>query len=61
MIDHPLHGERGFALTGSLDSVTTSENPTPYLNLELPDRGPRQPETERGGSAGPASGGGAGQ
>lgn len=33
VIDHPLHGERGFALTGSLDSVTTSENPTPYLNL----------------------------
>ncbi|MEG0009956.1 MAG: lipase [Aeromonas sp.] len=33
VIDHPLHGERGFALTGSMDSVTTSENPTPYLNL----------------------------
>lgn len=33
VIDHPLHGERGFALTGSLDSVTTSDNPTPYLNL----------------------------
>ncbi|MGY3859417.1 VolA/Pla-1 family phospholipase [Aeromonas intestinalis] len=33
VIDHPLHGERGFALTGGLDSVTTSDNPTPYLNL----------------------------
>lgn len=33
VIDHPLHGERGFALTGSLASVTTSDNPTPYLNL----------------------------
>ncbi|QXB56004.1 VolA/Pla-1 family phospholipase [Aeromonas sp. FDAARGOS 1415] len=33
VIDHPLHGERGFALTGSMDSVTTSDNPTPYLNL----------------------------
>ncbi|MFM4650121.1 VolA/Pla-1 family phospholipase [Aeromonas bivalvium] len=33
VIDHPLHGERGFALTGSMDSVTTDENPTPYLNL----------------------------
>jgi triacylglycerol lipase len=29
VIDHPLHGERGFALTGSMDSVTTSDNPTP--------------------------------
>lgn len=33
VIDHPLHGERGFALTGSMASVTTPENPTPYLNL----------------------------
>ncbi|MFQ1879633.1 VolA/Pla-1 family phospholipase [Aeromonas veronii] len=33
VIDHPLHGERGYALSGSMDSVTTSENPTPYLNL----------------------------
>ncbi len=33
VIDHPLHGERGFALTGSMDSVTTSDDPTPYLNL----------------------------
>ncbi|MCX0424142.1 lipase [Aeromonas veronii] len=33
VIDHPLHGERGFALSGSMDTVTTSENPTPYLNL----------------------------
>ena len=33
VIDHPLHGERGFALTGSPDSVTTDKNPTPYLNL----------------------------
>ncbi|MGY3870116.1 VolA/Pla-1 family phospholipase [Aeromonas crassostreae] len=33
VIDHPLHGERGYALTGSTDSVTTDENPTPYLNL----------------------------
>ncbi|WP_324036510.1 VolA/Pla-1 family phospholipase [Aeromonas caviae] len=33
VIDHPLHGERGFALTGGPDSVTTSDNPTPYLNL----------------------------
>ncbi|MDX7745079.1 VolA/Pla-1 family phospholipase [Aeromonas veronii] len=33
VIDHPLHGERGYALSGSMDTVTTSENPTPYLNL----------------------------
>ncbi|TNH92809.1 VolA/Pla-1 family phospholipase [Aeromonas sobria] len=33
VIDHPLHGERGFALSGSTDTVTTSDNPTPYLNL----------------------------
>lgn len=33
VIDHPLHGERGYALSGSTDTVTTSENPTPYLNL----------------------------
>ncbi|MFM5804923.1 VolA/Pla-1 family phospholipase [Aeromonas veronii] len=33
VIDHPLHGERGYALSGSIDTVTTSENPTPYLNL----------------------------
>lgn len=33
VIDHPLHGERGYALSGSKDTVTTSENPTPYLNL----------------------------
>lgn len=33
VIDHPLHGERGFALSGSRDTVTTSDNPTPYLNL----------------------------
>lgn len=33
VIDHPLHGERGFALSGSMDTVTTSDNPTPYLNL----------------------------
>jgi triacylglycerol lipase len=33
VIDHPLHGERGFALSGSMATVTTSENPTPYLNL----------------------------
>ncbi|EOD55673.1 VolA/Pla-1 family phospholipase [Aeromonas molluscorum] len=33
VIDHPLHGERGYALTGSMDSVTTESNPTPYLNL----------------------------
>ncbi|QJT17173.1 lipase [Aeromonas sp. 1805] len=33
VIDHPLHGERGFALSGSDATVTTSENPTPYLNL----------------------------
>ncbi|WP_429137849.1 VolA/Pla-1 family phospholipase [Aeromonas veronii] len=33
VIDHPLHGERGYALSGSMDTVTTSENPLPYLNL----------------------------
>nr|AAA96668.1 cytotonic enterotoxin [Aeromonas hydrophila] len=33
VIDHPLHGERGFALSGTMDTVTTSDNPTPYLNL----------------------------
>lgn len=33
VIDHPLHGERGYALSGSTDTVTTSDNPTPYLNL----------------------------
>ncbi|MGL4891989.1 MAG: VolA/Pla-1 family phospholipase [Aeromonas veronii] len=33
VIDHPLHGERGYALSGGMDTVTTSENPTPYLNL----------------------------
>ncbi|MCS3835167.1 triacylglycerol lipase [Aeromonas veronii] len=33
VIDHPLHGERGYALSGSTDTVTTSENPIPYLNL----------------------------
>lgn len=33
VIDHPLHGERGYALSGSMDTVTTSGNPTPYLNL----------------------------
>lgn len=33
VIDHPLHGERGYALSGSMDTVTTSSNPTPYLNL----------------------------
>ncbi|HDN9016445.1 TPA: lipase [Aeromonas salmonicida] len=33
VIDHPLHGERGFALSGSMYTVTTSDNPTPYLNL----------------------------
>lgn len=33
VIDHPLHGERGFALSGSMATVTTPENPTPYLNL----------------------------
>ncbi|WP_429013526.1 VolA/Pla-1 family phospholipase [Aeromonas veronii] len=33
VIDHPLHGERGYALSGSMDTVTTSENPTLYLNL----------------------------
>ncbi|ARW84450.1 VolA/Pla-1 family phospholipase [Aeromonas salmonicida] len=33
VIDHPLHGERGFALSGGMDTVTTSDNPTPYLNL----------------------------
>lgn len=33
VIDHPLHGERGFALSGSMDTVTTPDNPTPYLNL----------------------------
>ncbi|WP_447780208.1 VolA/Pla-1 family phospholipase [Aeromonas veronii] len=33
VIDHPLHGERGYGLSGSMDTVTTSENPTPYLNL----------------------------
>ncbi|WP_324013839.1 VolA/Pla-1 family phospholipase [Aeromonas hydrophila] len=33
VIDHPLHGERGFVLSGSMATVTTSENPTPYLNL----------------------------
>ncbi|WP_421262450.1 VolA/Pla-1 family phospholipase [Aeromonas jandaei] len=33
VIDHPLHGERGFALSGSMATVTTSANPTPYLNL----------------------------
>ncbi|MEH8230815.1 VolA/Pla-1 family phospholipase [Aeromonas veronii] len=33
VIDHPLHGERGYALSGSMNTVTTSENPTPYLNL----------------------------
>lgn len=33
VIDHPLHGERGFALSGSDATVTTSDNPTPYLNL----------------------------
>ncbi|MGU5677394.1 VolA/Pla-1 family phospholipase [Aeromonas hydrophila] len=33
VIDHPLHGERGFALSGSMATVTTSDHPTPYLNL----------------------------
>ena len=33
VIDHPLHGERGYALSGSMATVTTSDNPTPYLNL----------------------------
>jgi Pla-1/cef family extracellular lipase len=33
VIDHPLHGERGYALSGSTDTVTTSDNPMPYLNL----------------------------
>ncbi|MGL5323988.1 MAG: VolA/Pla-1 family phospholipase [Aeromonas sp.] len=33
VIDHPLHGERGYALSGSMNTVTTSDNPTPYLNL----------------------------
>ncbi|WP_144716135.1 VolA/Pla-1 family phospholipase [Aeromonas veronii] len=33
VIDHPLHGERGYALSGSMDTVTTSDNPLPYLNL----------------------------
>ncbi len=33
VIDHPLHGERGYALSGSEATVTTSSNPTPYLNL----------------------------
>ncbi|MFB2904340.1 lipase, partial [Aeromonas jandaei] len=33
VIDHPLHGERGFALSSSMATVTTSANPTPYLNL----------------------------
>ncbi|WP_338455889.1 VolA/Pla-1 family phospholipase [Aeromonas veronii] len=33
VIDHPLHGERGYALSNSMATVTTSENPTPYLNL----------------------------
>jgi len=33
VIDHPLHGERGYALSGSMDTVTTPDNPTPYLNL----------------------------
>ncbi|MEW7866921.1 VolA/Pla-1 family phospholipase [Aeromonas diversa] len=33
VIDHPLHGERGYALSGSMDTVATSSNPTPYLNL----------------------------
>ncbi len=33
VIDHPLHGERGFALSGSMATVTSSDNPTPYLNL----------------------------
>ncbi|MUG30375.1 VolA/Pla-1 family phospholipase [Aeromonas salmonicida] len=33
VIDHPLHGERGFALSDSDATVTTSDNPTPYLNL----------------------------
>ncbi|MDM5103019.1 VolA/Pla-1 family phospholipase [Aeromonas salmonicida] len=33
VIDHPLHGERGFALSGRMATVTTSDNPTPYLNL----------------------------
>ncbi|XEI32811.1 lipase [Aeromonas veronii] len=33
VIDHPLHGERGYALSNSMATVTTSDNPTPYLNL----------------------------
>ncbi|MFM5239872.1 VolA/Pla-1 family phospholipase [Aeromonas veronii] len=33
VIDHPLHGERGYALSNSMATVTTSENPLPYLNL----------------------------
>ncbi|MCF5869214.1 VolA/Pla-1 family phospholipase [Aeromonas veronii] len=33
VIDHPLHGERGYALSGGMDTVTTSDNPLPYLNL----------------------------
>ncbi|USV57562.1 VolA/Pla-1 family phospholipase [Aeromonas encheleia] len=33
VIDHPLHGERGYALSGSMATVTTPDNPTPYLNL----------------------------
>ncbi|BEE15629.1 lipase [Aeromonas veronii] len=33
VIDHPLHGERGFTLSNSMATVTTSENPLPYLNL----------------------------
>ncbi|MGN4978231.1 VolA/Pla-1 family phospholipase [Aeromonas sp. 95A] len=33
VIDHPLHGERGYALSNSMATVTTSENSLPYLNL----------------------------
>ncbi|PJG58717.1 VolA/Pla-1 family phospholipase [Aeromonas cavernicola] len=33
VIDHPLHGERGFNLSGSMATVTTASDPTPYLNL----------------------------
>ena len=42
VIDHPLHGERGYALSGSMDTVTTSENPTPLPESQLSDGGAGQ-------------------
>ena len=61
VIDHPLHGERGFAPDRQPGLGDHLREPDPYLNLSYLTVARDNPETERGGSAGPASGGGAGQ